>query len=48
MHIRNIFDDGELEMGATYKDFLYVQTEGGKQKNRYIKIYNLDMIISVV
>ncbi|MCQ2361263.1 MAG: ORF6N domain-containing protein [Paludibacteraceae bacterium] len=47
MHIRNIFDDGELEIGATYKDFLYVQTEGGKQKNRYIKIYNLDMIISV-
>ena len=47
MHIRNIFDDGELEIGATYKDFLYVQTEGGKQKSRYIKIYNLDMIISV-
>ncbi len=47
MHLRNVFDDGELEEAATAKDFLVVQTEGKRQVRRSLKHYNLDAIISV-
>ncbi len=47
MHLKNVFGDGELEEGATTKDFLVVQTEGSRQVRRSIKHYNLDAIISV-
>ena len=47
MHIRNIFKEGELEKGATVKDFLIVQNEGGRQVSRTVLYYNLDVIISV-
>jgi hypothetical protein len=32
---------------ATTKDLLVVQTEGSRSVNRYLKHYNLDMIIAV-
>lgn len=47
MHIRNMYKEGELEVGSTYKDFLQVRTEGNRTVNRMQKIYNLDVIISV-
>ena len=47
MHIKNIFDEGELSKNATIKDFLIVQKEGERQVKRKIDYYNLDMIISV-
>jgi prophage maintenance system killer protein len=47
MHLRNVFDDGELEEAATAKDFLVVQTEGKRQVRRSLKHYNLDAIVSV-
>lgn len=47
MHLKNVFADGELEEGATAKDFLVVQTEGNRQVRRNLKHYNLDAIISV-
>lgn len=47
IHIKNIYDEGELAEQATVKDYLIVQTEGGRQVSRQIKHYNLDMIISV-
>lgn len=47
IHIKNIYDEGELSEEATIKDYLIVQTEGGRQVNRQVKHYNLDMIISV-
>ena len=31
MHIRNVYKEGELDKGATVKDFLIVQNEGGRQ-----------------
>ena len=46
-HIKNIFDDGELEQAATSKDFLLVQKEGNRDVTRKIEYYNLDVIISV-
>lgn len=47
MHLRRIFDDHELDEGATTKDFLVVRTEGARSVNRSIKHYNLDAIIAV-
>ena len=47
MHIRNIFKEGELTESATVKNFLTVQTEGGREVTRMVRYYNLDMIISL-
>lgn len=46
-HIANIIKDGELAEGATVKDFLTVQDEGGRFVRRPTKLYNLDMILAV-
>jgi hypothetical protein len=47
MHLKNIFNEGELEEGATCKDLLQVKIEGGRQVERTQRFYNLDAIISV-
>ena len=47
MHLKNVFEDGELTESATCKDFLQVQQEGTRQVERRHKMYNLDAIISV-
>nr|WP_322940326.1 virulence protein RhuM/Fic/DOC family protein [Pseudomonas sp. s4] len=47
MHLKNIFNDGELVEQATTKDFLVVRQEGVRQVRRRIKHYSLDAIISV-
>lgn len=46
-HIKNIYEDGELNEWATCKDFLQVQNEGGREVRRERKFYNLDMILAV-
>src|SRR5690554_2308226 len=47
IHLRNIFESGELEELSTCKEILQVQREGGRQVSRKQKFYNLDAIISV-
>ena len=47
LHISNIFREGELTKEATVKEYLTVQTEGGRQVTRKVLYYNLDVIISV-
>ena len=47
MHIKSIYEDKELEAGATLKNFLTVRQEGNRQVNRNLEYYNLDMIIAV-
>jgi hypothetical protein len=47
LHIKNIFEEGELELKATVKDSLTVQKEGGREVSRKVSCYNLDVIISV-
>jgi len=47
IHIKNIYEEGELLDTATVKDYLIVQNEGNRQISRQVKHYNLDMIISV-
>jgi prophage maintenance system killer protein len=45
-HIANIFEEGELNKKATVANFATVQNEGGKDVERQIEHYNLDVIIS--
>ena len=47
MHIKNVFDEGELQTEATVQDFLIVRQEGERQVQRTLTHYNLDMVISV-
>ncbi len=46
-HIKNIYEEGELEENATSAKFTQVQKEGKREIARIIQFYNLDMIISV-
>lgn len=47
LHLKNIYQSGELEEFATTEESSVVQNEGNRQVQRKIKIYNLDAIISV-
>lgn len=47
MHLRNVFDEGELDRAATSKDFLQVRREGERDVRRNVTHYNLDAVISV-
>ncbi|MFH0907382.1 MAG: virulence RhuM family protein [bacterium] len=47
LHLQNIFAEKELERGATVKESLTVQLEGGRSIQRRVEFYNLDAIISV-
>lgn len=46
-HIRNVFEEGELDSLSTVAKNATVQNEGGKEVLRQIGFYNLDVIISV-
>ncbi len=46
-HIKNIFDEGELDHAATVAKFATVQKEGARQVERELDYYDLDVIISV-
>jgi hypothetical protein len=47
IHLKNIFEEGELDSAATIKNSLIVRLEGNRKVNRNIDYYNLDAIISV-
>lgn len=47
LHIKNIFEEGELTENSTVKDYLTVQNEGSRKVSRNVTHYNLDVIISV-
>ena len=46
-HIKNIFEEQELEEKSTVAKFATVQTEGNREVERDIEYFNLDVIISV-
>ena len=48
LHLKNIFESGELIQNRTSDEFSVVQLEGSRNVNRTIAFYNLDAIISVV
>jgi len=41
LHVRNIYEEGELEHGATHKEFLLVRQEGARSVQRRVEFYNL-------
>lgn len=47
LHLKNIYETGELAQESTTENFSVVQSEGERQVNRKLKFYNLDAIISV-
>lgn len=47
LHIKNIFEEGELTEDSTVKDYFTVQNEGSRKVSRNVTHYNLDVIISV-
>lgn len=46
-HLKNIYDEGELDEISTVSKMEIVQTEGSRQVKRNVDFYNLDAIISV-
>lgn len=47
LHLKNLFADGEMDPAATIKESLTVQTEGARQVQRKVTLYNLDAILAV-
>lgn len=46
-HITAIFEEGELEISVTVRNYRTVQIEGEREVTRDIDFYNLDMIIAI-
>jgi death-on-curing family protein len=46
-HIKNIYEEGELDKKSTWQEIRQVQKEGTRAVTRNISLYNLDLIISV-
>lgn len=46
-HIKNIYEEGELDKESTWREFRQVQKEGEREVSRKVSVYNLDIIISV-
>jgi hypothetical protein len=47
LHLKNLFEEGELDPAATVKDSLTVQIEGSREVQRPVNLYNLDAILAV-
>jgi hypothetical protein len=47
LHLKNLFEDGELDAAATVKESLTVQIEGRREVQRMLTLYNLDAILAV-
>ena len=47
LHLKNIYNDLELDKNSTTEDFSVVQKEGIREVTRKLKYYNLDAVISV-
>ena len=47
LHLKNIFEEGELAREATTEESSVVQTEGRRRVQRPLTLYNLDAILAV-
>ena len=47
LHLKNIYNDNELDKKSTTEEFSVVQKEGNREVKRDVKYYNLDAVISV-
>jgi len=46
LHLKNIFADGELRREATTEESSVVQIKGGREVQRPVNLYNLDVILA--
>lgn len=47
LHIKHIYDEGELEENSTCKSDLQVRLEGKREVKRKVLYYNLEMVIAI-
>ena len=47
IHLKALFEEGELDEVATCKDYLQVRFEGGRQVSRKLRHYSLAAILAV-
>lgn len=47
LHVKNIYEEGELSGTSTCKEYLQVRFEGSRKVQRKVKHYNLEMIIAI-
>ncbi|MGE9266735.1 MAG: RhuM family protein [Verrucomicrobiales bacterium] len=47
LHLKALYEDGEIDPGATCKDYLQVRSEGKRQVKRQVKHYNIEVILAV-
>jgi hypothetical protein len=47
VHLKNIYESGELQQEATTEKISVVQNEGNRKVSRLVQFYKLDAIISV-
>ncbi len=47
LHLKAIYQEGELSLEATCKDYLQVRAEGARSVQRSLKYYSLDAILAV-
>jgi hypothetical protein len=47
LHLKNLFEDGELNRQATTEESSVVQIEGNREVQRPVTLYNLDAILAV-
>jgi hypothetical protein len=46
-HVQNIYEEGELDPGATIRKFRTVRTEGDREVSRLVDHYSLEVILAV-
>lgn len=47
LHLKNIYNDLEIDKDSTTEDFSVVRKEGNREVTRTLKYYNLDAAIAV-
>ena len=47
LHLKNLFEEGELDAGGTVKESLTVQIEGSRKVQHPVNLYNLHTILAV-
>lgn len=47
LHLKAIYQDGELQVLSTCKELLQVRSEGSREIHRKLKFYNLSMILAI-
>ena len=47
LHLKNIYEDGELRREATTEESSVVQIEGAREVRRLVTLYGLDAILAV-